>query len=99
MTQPRNNFKTLWEFMAGQCLRYIGALLAMFLGVGTLYLTPLITRATIDGVITVYPAVDISPLARFLSDRRTAWGPERTLTLAAARALVVASIQSSFSTT
>ena len=79
MQQSENNFKTLWKLMEGHRARYLGALAAMFLGVGMLYLTPLITRAAIDGVIATHPARDLSALARFLADHRERWGTELTL--------------------
>jgi hypothetical protein len=59
MQKSENNFKTLWKLMDGHRLRYICALVAMFSGVAILYLTPLITRAAIDGVITEHPMASL----------------------------------------
>jgi ATP-binding cassette subfamily B protein len=75
--------------MAGHRLRYVGALAAMFAGIGLIYLTPLVTRAAIDGVITSHPSAEISAPARFLADHRAAWGTGRTLTAAAAAAFAI----------
>src|SRR3954447_21788831 len=75
--------------MAGHRGRYALALTAMFCGFGMLYLTPLITRATIDGVITAHPTANISTPARFLADRAQQWGVGFTLSLAAIAAIAV----------
>ena len=40
MHQSENNFRTLWKLMEGHRRRYLNALLAMFCGVGLLYITP-----------------------------------------------------------
>jgi ATP-binding cassette subfamily B protein len=89
MQKSEHSFKTLWKLMEGHRARYIVALAAMFLGVGTLYITPLITRAAIDGVITVHPAASISAPARFLANHRDQWGIELTLTLVAVVAITI----------
>jgi ATP-binding cassette subfamily B protein len=86
-TEP--SFKTLWELMSGHRARYIGALAAMFLGVGTLYLTPLITRGTIDGAIATVGTANMSRAARFIFDCKGKWGIERTLTCVALIAIGV----------
>ncbi len=85
MQQSEKNFKTLWNLMAGHRCRYAGALAAMFCGVAMLYITPLITRAAIDGVIAANPTSNLSTAARFLADHREKWGIE--LTLSAGRAM------------
>jgi ATP-binding cassette subfamily B protein len=103
--QPlENNFKTLWKLMKGHRPRYFAALAAMFCGVWLLYLTPLITRAAIDGVIDPHPQSGISAVARFLAAHREKWGIEWTLTLVAvalvavtATAAVFQNIQGRFS--
>ncbi|MDB5293500.1 MAG: hypothetical protein JWL69_4741, partial [Phycisphaerales bacterium] len=73
MEQSKNNLKTLWNLMDGHRTRYLGALAAMFVGVGALYVTPLITRATIDGLIALRPGSDLSTPARFLADHAGQW--------------------------
>jgi ATP-binding cassette subfamily B protein len=77
--------------MEGHRRRYAFALAAMFCGLGLLYLAPLITRATIDGVITTHaPATaNLSRAARFLVHRAKDWGAGVTLALAAATAVAV----------
>jgi ATP-binding cassette subfamily B protein len=89
MRQSEPKFKTLWILMAGHRLRYVGALLAMFAGIGLIYLTPLVTRAAIDGVITAHPSADISAPARFLARHREAWGTGWTLTAAGVAAFAI----------
>lgn len=92
MQHSGNNFKTLWSLTQRHRARYASALAAMFVGVGLLYCTPLITRATIDGVIVAHSSASLSALARFLAIRRQGWGAERTLILVAVvTALVTAS--------
>ncbi len=81
MQKTENNFKTLWNLMAGQRRRYVLALVALFAGVGVLYTSPLITRAAIDGVIAVKPAQTLSTAARFLAIHRDHWGAGLTLSL------------------
>jgi ATP-binding cassette subfamily B protein len=96
MQQSEKNFKTLWGLMEGQRCRYAGALAAMLCGVGMLYVTPLITRAAIDGVITAHPASTLSAPARFLADHREKWGIELTLSLAGVLAVVVTAASAGF---
>src|SRR5580658_10445872 len=84
MHQSENNFRTLWKLMEGHRRRYFNALLAMFFGVGLLYITPLITRAAIDGVIDTHPTSNISWAARFLANHRQTWGIGWSLVLVAA---------------
>jgi ATP-binding cassette subfamily B protein len=43
--------KTLWKLMAGQRLRYVGAIAAVTLGMALMFLAPLIVRGAIDGLI------------------------------------------------
>jgi ATP-binding cassette subfamily B protein len=75
--------------MEGQRLRFICALAAMFCGVAMLYVTPLITRATIDGVITTHSTSNLSAAAQFLARHREQWGTELTLILAGAAVVIV----------
>jgi len=96
MPQSEKNFKTLWRLMAGYRLRYTGALAAMLAGVAMLYITPLITRAAIDGVITVHPTSALSTAAQFLVARRERWGAEMTLTIVALMAVIVTATAAGF---
>jgi ATP-binding cassette subfamily B protein len=89
MQQSRSSFKTLWNLMDGHRGRYVGALAAMFVGVSLLYLTPLITRAAIDGVIAEHPDSPLSSPAQFLTACRDRWGIGLTLTLVAGAAIAV----------
>ena len=88
MHQP-DNLKTLWKLTDGHRIRYAVALLAMLFGVAMLYVTPLITRATIDGIVTTHPEANLSSPARFLAQKEGEWGIELTLTLAATAAVAV----------
>ncbi len=89
MMKPENNFTALWNLACGHRRRFLLAMIAMFCGVAMLYVTPLVTRATIDGVITTHPTAGISPAASFLAHRKQQWGTELTLWLAAAAVAVV----------
>jgi ATP-binding cassette subfamily B protein len=96
MKQTESNFGTLWKLMSGQRVRYLCALLAMFLGVGLIYLTPLITRGAIDGVIDPHHTGPVSGLARFFAERERQWGIERALVLAGAALVVVTACSALF---
>jgi ATP-binding cassette subfamily B protein len=98
MNQSENNFKTLWKLMEGQRWRYFSALLAMFCGVGLLYITPLITRSAIDGVIDPHPASGISAAAKIVAGDVRRWGVGSTLTLVAAALVLVTSSAAAFMT-
>jgi ATP-binding cassette subfamily B protein len=89
MPQAENNFKTLWIMMRGHRGRYLFALTAMFCGTALLYLTPLVTRAAIDGVITANPPSNIAGAARFLANHKEKWGAELTLSLSAIAVVIV----------
>jgi len=89
MQKSEHNFKTLWKLMEGHRRRYLFALLAMFSGVGLLYLTPLITRGAIDGLIDPHPGAGLSAVARFFADHQQQWGLRMTLSLAAAALVFV----------
>ncbi len=82
--------------MRGHRRRYVFALAAMFCGVAMLYVTPLITRATIDGVIAEHPASNLSTAARFLANRREQWGVGGALTLAALAMIAVTATAAAF---
>ena len=82
--------------MEGNRRRYFHALFAMVCGIGLLYLTPLITRAAIDGVISAHPTSDISAMARFLANHRDRWGVGLTLGLVAAAVVVVTASAAAF---
>ncbi len=69
--------------MQGHRLRYLNALLAMFCGIGLLYLTPLVTRTAIDVVIVPQLASDGSTLAHYLFAYAHGWGAQLTTCLAA----------------
>src|SRR5258705_10402276 len=56
MTQKENKLRALWELTAGQRGRYLRSAIAMTIGIALLYLSPLIVRATIDGLIQQKPA-------------------------------------------
>jgi ATP-binding cassette subfamily B protein len=83
MNQSETNFNTLWKLMQGNRSRYFSALLAMLLGVGLLYVTPLITRGAIDGIINSQPASNISSAAQFFAARQQRWGVRWALIFAA----------------
>jgi ATP-binding cassette subfamily B protein len=89
MHKSENNFKTLWKLMEGNRLRYLSALVAMFCGVGLLYITPLITRGAIDGLIDIHSTAGVSGVARFFADHKDRWGLEIALTLAGGALLAV----------
>jgi ATP-binding cassette, subfamily B, bacterial len=96
MNQSDNNFKTLWKLMEGHRRRYLIALVAMFCGVGLMYITPLITRAAIDGVIDEHPTSDISYWAQLLAHQTHRWGIPATLVFAAAVMIAVMGSASQF---
>jgi len=56
MAQQRSKIRSLWDLTAGQRGRYALAAVAMAIGIGLLYLSPLIVRAAIDGLIQRQPA-------------------------------------------
>ena len=56
MTQSKNKIRALWDLTAGQRRRYVLAAVSMSIGIALLYLSPLIVRATIDGLIQQKPA-------------------------------------------
>ncbi len=77
-------------------LRYLSALVAMFCGIGLLYLTPLVTRAAIDGMIDLHPASDVSGAAQFFVDHQRQWGLGWTLSLAAAAVVLMTTAAAAF---
>jgi len=96
MNMPENSFKTLWNLMAGQRRRYLTALLSMFCGVALLYMTPLISRAAIDGVIDTHATAALSTAAQFLAHLRARYGIGHALLLAAAALAAVTALAASF---
>jgi ATP-binding cassette subfamily B protein len=82
--------------MAGQRRRYLTALAAMFCGVAMLYITPLITRGAIDGVIDQHNTSSISTAARIVAGYRQHWGVGTALLLVAAALVVVTSAAAGF---
>src|SRR5258708_25067284 len=50
-----NKTRALWQLTRGQRLRYVAAAVSLTIGIGFLYLSPLIVRATIDGLIGRQP--------------------------------------------
>src|SRR5271155_3153780 len=94
MQESERNLKTLWNMMAGHRRQYLFALVAMFGGVGMLYLTPLITRAAIDGGIDVKPSANLSALANYLAGYRRQWGAPWTLSLVAVAMICVTCLSS-----
>lgn len=89
MHQPDNNFSTLWKLMAGNRGRYFMAMIAMFCGVGLLYVTPLITRAAIDGIIDSHPSAHLAAPAKFLTAQVQRWGVGLTLGFVALAVMAV----------
>src|SRR5256885_16594880 len=51
MAEQKSKIRSLWDLTAGQRGRYALAAIAMAIGIALLYLSPLIVRATIDGLI------------------------------------------------
>jgi ABC-type multidrug transport system fused ATPase/permease subunit len=96
MKQSENNFLTLWKLMDGHRARYAAALLAMFAGIGLIFLTPLITRGAIDGIIDPNTGSDASILARFLASQKQHWGTGATLAMAAAMVIAITAIAGVF---
>jgi len=96
MNMPKNSFKTLWNLMAGHRRRYLIALLSMFCGVALLYMTPLISRAAIDGVIDTHATAALSNAARFLARLRSRYGIGHALLLAATALAAVTALAASF---
>jgi ATP-binding cassette, subfamily B, bacterial len=75
--------KTLWDLMAGQRLRYAGALVALLLGTLVMYLVPLVIRGAIDGVVRGEAPVESSAvIARALRSMGATTGTSMTLALA-----------------
>ncbi len=83
MQPSQNNLRTLWNLIQGYRWRYSAALVSMLCGVAILYITPLITRAAIDGIIDANPASNLSATARFLANHREQWGIPLTLSFVA----------------
>jgi ATP-binding cassette, subfamily B, bacterial len=106
MKQSESNFGTLWKLMEGQRGRYLCALVAMFLGVGLIYLTPLITRGAIDGIIdarhAAVGAVSSSDggavpwAARFFARQQAQFGAGWALVAAGAALVVVTALSALF---
>jgi ATP-binding cassette subfamily B protein len=96
MKQTQGTFASLWGLMGGQRLRYLGALGAMFLGVGLIYLTPLITRGAIDGIIDSHHPGPAAGLARFFAARQQQGGTWRALVLAGATLVAVTAASALF---
>src|SRR2546430_8858128 len=55
MAEQRSKIRSLWDLTAGQRRRYLLGAIAMAIGIALLYLSPLIVRATIDGLIQQQP--------------------------------------------
>src|SRR5882762_2688905 len=55
MAEQKSKIRSLWDLTAGQRGRYALAATAMTIGIALLYLSPLIVRATIDGLIQQKP--------------------------------------------
>ncbi len=75
--------------MAGNRGRYFMAMIAMFCGVGLLYVTPLITRAAIDGIIDSHPSAHLAAPAKFLTAQVQRWGVGLTLGFVALAVMAV----------
>src|SRR5438874_10355415 len=56
MAGQRRKIRSLWDLTAGQRRRYLLGAIAMAIGIALLYLSPLIVRATIGGLIQQQPA-------------------------------------------
>lgn len=96
MNQSETNFDTLWKLMQGNRLQYLGALVAMFLGVGLLYTTPLITRGAIDGIISPQKISSMTWAAHFFAVRQQRWGTPLALILAAAALVLLTASAAAF---
>jgi ATP-binding cassette subfamily B protein len=73
-TSKNSKARALWDLTRGQRLRYLRAAVAMAIGITILYLSPLIIRATIDGLIggkpvDRYQRLFVDGLRSFASDR------------------------------
>ncbi|HEV8608196.1 MAG TPA: ABC transporter ATP-binding protein [Tepidisphaeraceae bacterium] len=55
MASKGNKARSLWDLTAGQRSRYLAAAVAMSIGIFILYLSPLIVRTAIDGLIGRQP--------------------------------------------
>src|SRR2546423_7647036 len=55
MAEQKSKLRSLWDLTAGQRRRYLLGAIAMAIGIALLYLSPLIVRATIDGLIQQQP--------------------------------------------
>src|SRR5258706_13212152 len=55
MAEQKSKIRSLWDLTAGQRRRYLLGAIAMAIGIAFLYLSPLIVRATIDGLIQQQP--------------------------------------------
>src|SRR5688572_25937870 len=82
--KPKAKAKALWRLTEGQRGRYLLAAVAMSVGIVILYLSPLIVRATIDGIIAGKPVDDWQ--RKFVGNIQSVSGQS------VARALAIASV-------
>ena len=88
---------TLWQFMAGQRMRYGGAIVALCIGTLLLYLSPLIIRGAIDTYVGREPGEEGSQLmARFFAAIAGTGSAGRALLLAGAGVVLVTGLSGFF---
>src|SRR3954470_18045259 len=96
MTQSQNKFRALWELTAGQRRRYVLAAIAMTIGIALLYLSPLIVRATIDGMIQQKPVGKGQEAFVRLVRSISGQSPARGLLIAALAVIAVTALGGAF---
>ena len=96
MTQKENKLRALWELTAGQRRRYALAATAMTIGIALLYLSPLIVRATIDGLIQQKPVGRGQEAFVHLIHSLSGQSPARSLLIAAFSVIAVVNNPTSF---
>src|SRR5438876_6681987 len=88
MLESKSKLRSLWELTAGQRGRYVRGSIAMAIGIALLYLSPLIVRATIDGLIQQQPVGRGQDV--FVRAVRSLAGSSNTRALLIAALLVIA---------
>src|SRR6059058_6564817 len=96
MAEQKSKIRSLWDLTAGQRGRYALAAITMAIGIALLYLSPLIVRATIDGLIQQQPVG--KGQQRFVHAIRSISGNSNTraLLIAALAVIVVTAIGGAF---
>ena len=90
-----SRLKTLWQLTRGQRLRYVAAVAAMALGIGLLYLSPQIVRASIDGIIERKPTGRLGGLFVIIN-RLAGQHPHRALLIAGMLVVAVTALSGLF---